>query len=158
MRSENQTRIIQGDSMDENNRNIRVVKTGGRKVTKTTTEYDWSRLEKRTLKEHKDVPERSVRREPTQLERKIRYQKKQKQQRLKIQRRRALLGFVLAVILVSVLLFMTPIFNIRSVSVEGNVLVTVPRKAKTACRSKSFPQRQTKNKEYVKNNTIYRYR
>ena len=110
--------------MDENNRNIRVVKTGGRKVTKTTTEYDWSRLEKRTLKEHKDVPERSVRREPTQLERKIRYQKKQKQQRLKIQRRRALLGFVLAVILVSVLLFMTPIFNIRSVSVEGNVLVT----------------------------------
>ena len=52
-----------------------VVKTGGRKVTKTTTEYDWSRLEKRTLKEHKDVPERSVRREPTQLERKIRYQK-----------------------------------------------------------------------------------
>lgn len=34
MRSENQTRIIQGDSMDENNRNIRVVKTGGRKVTK----------------------------------------------------------------------------------------------------------------------------
>lgn len=53
--------------MDENNRNIRVVKTGGRKVTKTTTEYDWSRLEKRTLKEHKDVPERSVRREPTQL-------------------------------------------------------------------------------------------
>ena len=61
--------------MDENNRNIRVVKTGGRKVTKTTTEYDWSRLEKRTLKEHKDVPERSVRREPTQLERKIRYQK-----------------------------------------------------------------------------------
>ena len=124
MRSENQTRIIQGDSMDENNRNIRVVKTGGRKVTKTTTEYDWSRLEKRTFKEHKDVPERSVRREPTQLERKIRYQKKQKQQRLKIQRRRALLGFVLAVILVSVLLFMTPIFNIRSVSVEGNVLVT----------------------------------
>ena len=124
MRSENQTRIIQGDSMDENNRNIRVVKTGGRKVTKTTTEYDWSRLEKRTLKEHKDVPDRSVRREPTQLERKIRYQKKQKQQRLKIQRRRALLGFVLAVILVSVLLFMTPIFNIRSVSVEGNVLVT----------------------------------
>ena len=76
------------------------------------------------MKEHKDVPERSVRREPTQLERKIRYQKKQKQQRLKIQRRRALLGFVLAVILVSVLLFMTPIFNIRSVSVEGNVLVT----------------------------------
>ena len=110
--------------MDENNRNIRVVKTGGRKVTKTTTEYDWSRLEKRTLKEHKDVPERSVRREPTQLERKIRYQKKQKQQRLKIQRRRALLGFILAVVLVSVLLFMTPIFNIRSVSVEGNVLVT----------------------------------
>ena len=44
--------------MDENNRNIRVVKTGGRKVTKTTTEYDWSRLEKRTLKEHKDVPEK----------------------------------------------------------------------------------------------------
>lgn len=110
--------------MDENNRNIRVVKTGGRKVTKTTTEYDWSRLENRTPKEQTNVPKKSVRREPTQLERKIRYQKQQKQQRLKIQRRRALIGFILAVVLVSVLLFMTPIFNIRSVSVEGNVLVT----------------------------------
>lgn len=49
MRSENQTRIIQGDSMDENNRNIRVVKTGGRKVTKTTTEYDWSRFREKNL-------------------------------------------------------------------------------------------------------------
>lgn len=110
--------------MDENNRNIRVVKTGGRKVTKTTTEYDWSRLENRTPKEQTNVPKKNVRREPTQLERKIRYQKQQKQQRLKIQRRRALVGFILAVVLVSVLLFMTPIFNIRSVSVEGNVLVT----------------------------------
>lgn len=110
--------------MDENNRNIRIVKTGGRKITKTTTEYDWSRLENRTPKEQNNVPQKSVRREPTQLERKIRYQKQQKQQRLKIQRRRALIGFILAVLLVSVLLFMTPIFNIRSVSVEGNVLVT----------------------------------
>lgn len=38
-----------GDSMDENNRNIRVVKTGGRKVTKTTTEYDWEQVREKNL-------------------------------------------------------------------------------------------------------------
>ena len=64
--------------MDENNRNIRVVKTGGRKVTKTTTEYDWSRLEKRTLKEHKDVPERSVGVNLHSLNEKFATKKKQK--------------------------------------------------------------------------------
>ena len=123
------------------------------RLQKTTTEYDWSRLEKRTLKEHKDVPERSVRREPTQLERKIRYQKKQKQQRLKIQRRRALLICFGGDSCKRALLFMTPIFNIRSVSVEGNVLVTAEQfqeKLKTACRSKIFPQRQTKIRNTLK--------
>lgn len=109
--------------MEEKNRNIRVVNTGGRKITKTTTEYDWNKLERKISEERIQKP-RGERREPTELERKIRYQKQQKQKRLKMQRRRALVTFILAVVLVTVLLFLTPIFNIRSVSVEGNYLVT----------------------------------
>lgn len=109
--------------MEDKNRNIRVVKTGGRKITKTTTEYDWNNLE-RKMSEERFQKSRVERREPTELERKIRYQKQQKQKRLKMQRRRALVTFILAVVLVTVLVFLTPIFNIRSVSVEGNALVT----------------------------------
>ena len=85
-------------------------------------------------------------------------EKKQKQQRLKIQRRRALLGFVLAVVLVSVLLFMTPIFNIRSVSVEGNVLVTAEQfqeKLKPLVGQNLFRSGRRKNKKYVEKTIPY---
>lgn len=111
--------------MDEKKSNIRLVRTGGRKVTKTTTEYNWDNLDKRTSARKRPVSAAPAReRGSSELEKKVRYQKQQKAKRLKIQRRRALIVFILAVILVIVLLFMTPIFNIRSVSVEGNYLVT----------------------------------
>lgn len=111
--------------MDEKKSNIRLVRTGGRKVTKTTTEYNWDNLDKRTSARKRPVSAAPAwERGSSELEKKVRYQKQQKAKRLKIQRRRALIVFILAVILVIVLLFMTPIFNIRSVSVEGNYLVT----------------------------------
>ena len=111
--------------MDEKKSNIRLVRTGGRKVTKTTTEYDWDSLDKGTsVRKRPDSATPARERGSSELAKKVRYQKQQKAKRLKIQRRRALIVFILAVILVIVLLFMTPIFNIRSVSVEGNRLVT----------------------------------
>lgn len=111
--------------MNEKKSNIRLVRTGGRKVTKTTTEYDWSSLDRRHgAQSSKGNANPVKKRGSSELEKKVRYQKQQKAKRLKIQRRRALIIFILAVILVMVLLFMTPIFNIRSVSVEGNRLVT----------------------------------
>ncbi|MGN0106133.1 MAG: cell division protein FtsQ/DivIB [Hominilimicola sp.] len=111
--------------MDEKKSNIRLVRTGGRKVTKTTTEYDWNSLDERTSARQQSSGAAPVRkRGSSELEKKVRYQKQQKAKRLKIQRRRALIVFILTVILVMVLLFMTPIFNIRSVSVEGNRLVS----------------------------------
>ena len=116
---------IQGDSMDEKKSNIRLVKTGGRKVTKTTTEYDGDSTDtKKSVRRQPDGTTPVRKKTTSELEKKVRYQKQQKAKRLKIQRRRALIVFILAVILVAVLLFMTPIFNIRSVSVEGNRLVT----------------------------------
>lgn len=96
---------------DNNNRNIRLVKAGGRRVTHTTTEYE----QKRTT----NAPKAE-----TKLQRRVSYQKRQKQRRLKMQRMRALVILVLVIITVTVILFMTPIFNIRSVTVEGNVTVT----------------------------------
>ncbi len=94
---------------------------GGRRVTKSTTEYDWGSLERRAERERAANKSEA---QPSKLEQKIRYQKKQKRQRLRIQRRRAVIGVITAAITVSVLLFLTPIFNIRNVSVEGNNLVS----------------------------------
>lgn len=112
--------MIQGDSMSDKKNNIHLIRTGGRKVTKTTTEYDWNSLERKAVAEK----QREIPRRQTEFAKRVRYQKKQKQKRLKIQRRRALIVFVLAFLLVIVLMFMTPIFSIRSVSVEGNRIVT----------------------------------
>lgn len=52
-----------------------------------------------------------------------RYERKKR--RLRMMRIRAAAVFVLAVALVIVLLFVTPIFNIRSISVSGNSVVTL---------------------------------
>lgn len=101
--------------MSEKKSNIRLVKTGGRRVTKNTTEYDWNDLDRKSKKPRKTTAE---------LEKRVRYQKKQKELRLKQQRRRALVVLVLSVVLVSVILFLTPIFNIKTVTVEGNRLVS----------------------------------
>lgn len=98
---------------DNNNRNIRLVKAGGRRVTRTAAEYE------KNNKRISDMP-----RPETKLQRRVRYQKRQKQRRLKMQRIRALIILILAIITVTVILFMTPVFNIRSVTVEGNTIVT----------------------------------
>lgn len=96
-----------------NNRNIRLVKAGGRRVTRTVTEYEQKGQDKANNKK----PE-------TKLQRRVRYQKRQKQRRLKMQRIRALVILVLVIVTVTVILFMTPLFNIRSVTVDGNTVVT----------------------------------
>lgn len=100
---------------DNNNRNIRLVKVGGRRVTRTTTEYERSSAQKKAT---------NVQKPETKLQRRVRYQKRQKQRRLKMQRIRALVILILVIITVTVILFMTPVFNIRSVTVEGNTVVT----------------------------------
>ncbi len=110
--------------MDKKRSNIHLVRNGGRKVTKTTTEYDWNRLDKNgILPSAKSRGERRLKGN-SELEKKVRYQKKQRAHRLKMQRRRTLAVLILALILVFVILFLTPVFNIRSVSVEGNRIVT----------------------------------
>lgn len=108
--------------MDEKKSNIRLVKTGGRRVTKTKTEYDWNALERNS--EHSTRGEARKSRTAFELEKKVRYQKMQKARRLKTKRRRALAVLILAAAVVIVILFMTPIFNIKSISVEGNRIVS----------------------------------
>ncbi len=102
--------------MDEKKGNIRLVKTEEKKTAPPRSGNTYERhLEKR--------PQGSGR-STANLKKRVKYQKLQKSKRIKKQRRRALLVLILAVILVCVLLFLTPIFNIRSVSVEGNYLVS----------------------------------
>ena len=98
--------------MSDNNRNIRLVKAGGRRVTRTVAEDE----------KNKRTP--NMTKPETKLQRRVRYQKRQKQRRLKMQRIRALVILILVMITVTVILFMTPVFNIRSVTVEGNIIVT----------------------------------
>lgn len=103
--------------MDEKNSNIRLVKTGGRRVTKAATEYD--RNGSGEMTEQSKAPKRTMR----GLEKRVHYQKLQKQKRLKRQRIRTLLALVMTVLVLSIVLFLTPLFNIRSVTVEGNIMV-----------------------------------
>lgn len=86
--------------MDENKNNIRLVKGG-------------------------EEPERTRKRHTgAEFEQRITYQKRQKQRRIKAKRRRTFIVLLLAAVVIAIVLFLTPIFNIRSVSVEGNVHVT----------------------------------
>ena len=55
--------------------------------------------------------------------REIRYRKKHQMQR--INRLKAVAVFVLAVIMVFIVLFLTPLFNVKNISVSGNNVVTV---------------------------------
>ena len=112
--------------MEEKRNNIRPVRTGGRRVTKTTTEYDWNSLERKMKDEKAARQRRQKTRHNASFQKKIRYQKRQKQRRLKMKRRRALVILILIIVLVFILMFVTPIFNIRSVSVDGNRLVGAP--------------------------------
>lgn len=106
--------------MDEKKSNIRLVKNGGRRVTRTTTEYDWDGFDKRTKSEKVERQKNGS----SQLAKKVRYQKKQKQRRLKRKRRQAAAILILTAVTVLILLFLTPIFNIRSVTVDGNSIVS----------------------------------
>lgn len=94
---------------NQNNRN------SSRKVSTNITEY--SRASQPPVRKHK--------RTASEMEEKIRYQQQQKMKRVAAQRKRALAVLILSVIIVIVLMFMTPIFNIREISVDGNNIVTL---------------------------------
>lgn len=89
--------------MDERDKNIRLVKDNSLKNS---------------------MPVTGERQGREVLKRKVDYQKRQKERRYKKKRRRTALLFVLCVVLVCITLFLTPIFNIRSISVDGNRIVT----------------------------------
>ena len=94
--------------MDKKKNNIRLVKNGGRRVTEGDyPPSDDSGLSSSEL-----------------LKRKINYQKRQKERRMKKKRRQTFLVLITLIIVVLILLFLTPIFNIRTISVDGNKTVS----------------------------------
>ena len=110
--------------MNKDKNRIRPVKTSGRKVIKN--EYDFEG-QKRTENKKKAKP--SAKQNPIHLlseeEIKNRYRRMQKEKELKAKRIRAMLILLCIIMLVLILAFMTPVFNIRTISVEGNEIVSV---------------------------------
>lgn len=94
--------------MDKKKNNIRLVKNGGRRVT--GGEYPPSGDSNLSGSEL--------------LKRKISYQKRQKERRMQKKRRQTVLVIAALIIIVLILLFLTPIFNIRTISVDGNETVS----------------------------------
>ena len=113
--------------MDKRDNNNRSVKSTGRKVVKN--EYDWEAFERRTNNAKNNAASKGNGKNDihllTEEEIKKRYQKQQKQDQLKMKRIRAAFLFLIIVMLFCVLIFMTPVFNIRSISVTGNQIVTL---------------------------------
>jgi cell division protein FtsQ len=97
----------------ENNQNNKR-SNSSRRVSTNITEYRQTQ-----------APVRKHKRTASEMEEKIRYQQQQKRKRLAAQRRRALIALILCVVIVIVLMFMTPIFNIKSISVNGNSIVSL---------------------------------
>lgn len=115
--------------MDNKDDKIRPVKTSGRKVVNKS--YDWDDFDRRTGKKRAKNDNDTVEKKSSSIrllsenEIKKRYQQQMRKQQLKMKRIRALLIFMSTVILVAILAFMTPIFNIRTISVSGNNIVTL---------------------------------
>lgn len=95
-------------TMTNKKTNIRLAKNGGRRVTNTAAPSVSA----------EELSGSEV------LKRKISYQKRQKQRRLQKKRRRLTLSVAAMCVIVLMLLFLTPIFNIRSISINGNQAVT----------------------------------
>lgn len=120
--------------MDKNRQNPK--RTSGRKII---TDYDWDELEKR-VRDEKNAQKSSGSRKRTsnpyrtrtpdpEGERQVKQEKSfnriNNQKRLSRQRIKAAVILVLAIVLVIILMFMTPIFNIKSIKVSGNKTVVI---------------------------------
>lgn len=109
--------------MDKNNRN----KSSGRRVI--SNDYDWNKLDEKVRME-KHAPsfvntnEKEMAKKSARMRAK-KFQQKQKKKRLMIKRVRAAVIMVAAIAAVCVILMMMPIFNIQSITVDGNHNVTL---------------------------------
>ena len=90
-----------------------------RRVTGSSGSYDWNAFDKKSSQSSSPKKKNS-----TELERQQRYHQMMKRKRLKTQRIRAAVIFAIAVITVILVIFLTPLFNIRSITFEGNSLVS----------------------------------
>ncbi len=85
---------------------------GGRKVSKSTKNISAA---ERDFRIHSEITEADKRRK---------IEKMRKEERLHRQYIHSLIGFAVAVVLAIVLVFMTPIFSIREIRLNGNYIVT----------------------------------
>ncbi len=89
-----------------------------RSVTKTNSDYDWDTFDRKTANQP------AAKKPITELERKQRYHQMMKRKRLKMQRIRAAVILALVIIALILVIFLTPLFDIRSITYEGNSIVT----------------------------------
>lgn len=111
--------------MDKDKNRTRPQKSSGRKVVKK--DYNWEEFDRR----RGDKPINKTPKKQPQIrllsdeEIKNRYRRQQREKEIRAMRMRALLVFLSCAMLVIILALMTPIFNIRSISVEGNEIITI---------------------------------
>lgn len=111
--------------MDKDKNRTRPIKSSGRKVVKK--DYNWEEFDRRKG----DKPIRKTPQKQPQIrllsdeEIKNKYRRQQREKEIKAMRIRALLVLLSCAMLVIILALMTPIFNIRSISVAGNDIITI---------------------------------
>ncbi len=161
-------------------------KPAGRRVVNTADEDVWSRLEReatdesygadslnmlgkkpeqngdnrkephrRKKKRKKRIPSRAAK---SDIDIRTRHQRSQKEQRLFRARMRALAAFIAALVIIAAVVFLTPIFDIRSISVSGNTLVSADQVSQLVgsakgtnlfLASKSGMEKQLKTIKYI---------
>lgn len=111
--------------MDKDKNRKPPVKSSGRKVVRK--DYNWEEFERRSG--DRPINKKSTKQPKIQLltdeEIKKRYRRQQREKEIKAMRMRALLVFLSCAMFVIILALMTPVFNIRSISVEGNEIVSI---------------------------------
>ena len=161
----------------------KTTKAPTRRVINTADDDVWSRLEDEAEAENygvdglgmlaKEEPPRKKKKKRRRKKRKIkavrerskpdidirtRHQRSQKAQRLFKARMRALAAFVAALVIIAAVVFLTPVFNVRSISVSGNTLVSAEEVSQLVgdvkgtnlfLASKSSMEKQLKTIKYI---------
>ena len=118
---------------------------------------------KRKKKKKKRIRHTAIRRGKSDIDVRIRHQRSQKEQRVFMARVRAAAAFIAALILIAAVLFLTPLFDIKSISISGNTIVSADQASALIggakgtnlfLASKSGMENKLKTLKYIKDVSI----
>lgn len=106
--------------------------TNGPKGRKVTSGFDWDKLEDEAAAERRGADALELlNKKPVKKKKKkksapkrVRHTRTQKERRLFEERMRALAALIMAVIVIALILLLTPVFDIKSITISGNKMIT----------------------------------